>query len=1595
MRQLIELYLNGQRVDLNDNGGIYLNYKQKEVKNPTIVKNMFSKSLSIPGTDINNQIFNNIWELTRVQTTDIVPYFNQSKRVDFQLYLNGELIEQGYCKLDSIKRNGPEITYQLSLYGGLGDFFYSLSYDTNTGTKKTLASLDFGQDLSFTINKETVKTAWDNLSAGTYNPITFATCYNGVPDNIDASKVLVNTSGFNGTIRVNQDGVWTDRTGFPTSKDGYTTVGGYGFAEGDELTEWDVRDLRSYAQRPVLHIPALFEAICNPENNGGYEVELDSDFFNDDNPYYKEAYITLPLINELDLNKIESSSEIDAEITDVEGSTFFNTLMNVSVTGEGDTYNMDLSLSGNADTTATTLYTSVQISNYLRTYVWQGLGVQLQGFDTNGNQVAGSNVWWLTSEIDGQYAKFENVTNGFNNSTFRFYDRVDTSLGTFVKTGNTFAWNGGTLNFKMPTNVDIASFKFKIVAGAYSNVSTFAVHRGKIWTTTSCREEDLFSKYVYLTFTGDVSNAEAGTQSNTVSFSNVEVSQASLLTTDYTPADYLLSYCKLFNLYFDKDVFGKKVSILCQKNFYNGSVDLTDDIHNVFEIKPLSFDHKWYSFNYAAGNGQLIKNYKAKYGTDYGQQRVNTGYEFDADTEDLLTNICYKNAVDVLEADKHYVDVTENNVKLPVFMLDNVAYKLFNGAGDSTEIELGISRNGSYTPINPISTSTIRYDAFNKVQFNDINKPTDGANVLLFFNGMKNNLVDYWITDDVAYMFQLNEKATWLWTSTEYDAGHNHIAIKTNSLPQFSRYIADNKNIYASWDFGRVKELYIPEISYLDADTTIYERYWRAYINDLYDVDTRIVTAYIKFDEKPTKNSLKHFYYFENSYWVIDEIIDYNPTSYDLTKVKFVKVNDPDNYLSQNIIPPTPGSKPLTFEILTGGTIVWKHSRVFFGSPLQTTISYSINGGAWTDITSTSAGTLFNVNAGDKVMFKGNNTTYASSTNSIYNTFCGSTAYFKAYGNIMSLFYGDDYKSNTEFESGAGIYGLFMNTNVVDAGGLELPATDLSNTQLRCYGSMFQGCTSLTTAPELPATILGGNCYVYMFAGCTSLATAPELPATTLTYGCYGVMFGGCTSLATAPVLPATTLEGGCYSNMFSGCSSLNYIKCDATDISASYCTNNWVAGVAETGTFVAPTSMYSTWTIGNNGIPEGWALTGITLTASWTTDISYTGGTASKDNCTYTVTAHYINGSTANVTTSSTITGTKSVAASTNTSRHTAGTLTLTATYKGYQGTADVTIYQAAAPYNLSITAATPIDATSTTLSYTVVASEACRVKLVGSTLAQDLYNDHQAGTTNGSFTIPANTESYEQYFTLTTWLTAHTSVTAGTSVEQLGASGPTLTGITLDNVTWATDVPATGGTATYQNCTYTVTAHYSDNTTADITSQAIMSASTSLNVPSTTSTTRESVGTINVIAFYYDGPNPFSTTVVVTAYQAAYVEPSPEKYVTLHLVYTGNTSTSFPVITAVVANVAPQSWTPTYVGETYDMVFSAGQVTDSTIMVTAVDQVPPYLDTITGELQGGSLSDSQSGTGQVGITMQINFSFGQSTTLQFNCNITGTENN
>ena len=220
---------------------------------------------------------------------------------------------------------------------------------------------------------------------------------------------------------------------------------------------------------------------------------------------------------------------------------------------------------------------------------------------------------------------------------------------------------------------------------------------------------------------------------------------------------------------------------------------------------------------------------------------------------------------------------------------------------------------------------------------------------------------------------------------------------------------------------------------------------------------------------------------------------------------------------------------PLTFEITSDGYLKTQ--------ALRADLKYKKNGGEWINLYENDSMNLAVV-SGDTVQVVGFGNTVIAPRFGPGLTDCG----FNLKGNIMSLCYGDAFasaKKITEMpDYGFGQFGYVFREcfGLNDASKLILPVKMLGKW---CYISMFEGCTNLTSTPELPATTMTESCYQGMFMGCTSLTQAPVLPATTLADYCYGYMFQGCTSLTRAPELPAETLAIRCYYNMFDGCTNL------------------------------------------------------------------------------------------------------------------------------------------------------------------------------------------------------------------------------------------------------------------------------------------------------------------------------------------------------------------------------------------------------------------------------------------------------------------------
>ena len=242
---------------------------------------------------------------------------------------------------------------------------------------------------------------------------------------------------------------------------------------------------------------------------------------------------------------------------------------------------------------------------------------------------------------------------------------------------------------------------------------------------------------------------------------------------------------------------------------------------------------------------------------------------------------------------------------MPAYVMQDFDYDLYHYSTGSSDyevhnVDMGGVRTWNFEPLR----EDLYYDLFSKPQFRDAEgKAVKGENTLLFFDGMvdchnvNGRAIPYWITDDMRVMSELNDgKACWIYTESEYDADGNDVAIKRLRLPQFTRYIANSAGtITYSLDFGEPRQLYSQYLT-TNPTSTIYSKYWRNYIEDMYNADTRVVTARIKIEQRPNPEFLRDFWWFDNSFWRLNKITDWNVSSFEPTECEFVKVHFPENY---------------------------------------------------------------------------------------------------------------------------------------------------------------------------------------------------------------------------------------------------------------------------------------------------------------------------------------------------------------------------------------------------------------------------------------------------------------------------------------------------------------------------------------------------------------------------------------------------------------------------------------------------------------------------------------------------------------------------
>lgn len=864
-----QLFIENKEVELTDDVQFLLNKQFEDITNPTVIINDWSKTISIPFTESNNRLFGYIYRTDRIISSNGTEdsyklmniYFDPTKKLDFKLVYNSFDMMAGYAKMNDITQTAGKGTYNITLFGQLGKVFQEMqkitfdkSYDASNYV------IDGAKYVSEYINKDLVASSWQSNgqehselypkyiipgpgAAPVIHPNYNVTDIIGfAPNNSFSEGFEHNTFQMSSTTSEQFAQYLNDHNFEASTGINADTVIPNG------LLPREIGEYRSYLQLPFIYWNKLFKVFQNKaEDITGYQFDLDSSWFNTSNPYWNNlVYMLKPLnlkqeenatnyynfaawtigwgndiseytteqIQDLYLQKVqETIPVVDSSNLYIDLSNNYDVVFNTSYTIDFDVNNWNnLKINPNNG-----LVFSIAVvdedSNVLEEFKYLMVDNDYTGSQSGYKQVIsvgreGSGGWtvypmFTTSMNKGKYNRDKvrlKLKAVWLNSNAPF---LDANNNPFIPTPTTTYWRVGLHIYSLPQNNPIPC------------VVTKNYHRS----------------YGYFNLND-------------------------LWNNDYNIFDEILKYCKIYRICVAVDEINKKITFRpFNKYFENYSIaDWTNfvDKSKDFSIKPITFENKYVMFNYKDSETKLGKEYKEKFGVNYGEYRLITDYNFNDDTTELF-----------------------NDIKQAFVNTDNCLS--FLNLGNHKII---------YSLPNEITV-------YNK---DKDNKQVDVFGSFFFHNGLANwsnetalNLIyPVKVSDDSNYM-QYNNTYFYTFLQTDYNT--------LTTYPKLDVVYGDNMCL-----FNIPKENYTYLSNYYDKKS-IYYNFWKSYINERYNIQNKLITCYVTFTpEMWNEFDYNQFVIVDNQLCFVNKIYDYDITNNESTKVDLITIQDVSGYTSNNYV---------------------------------------------------------------------------------------------------------------------------------------------------------------------------------------------------------------------------------------------------------------------------------------------------------------------------------------------------------------------------------------------------------------------------------------------------------------------------------------------------------------------------------------------------------------------------------------------------------------------------------------------------------------------------------------------------------------------
>lgn len=886
----LRIFIEGQELDSIESVSVPITKQFEELSDPTVICNDYSKTVTVPLSKNNNNIFGHCYNPDRLiatTTDETIPsvgiYFDPYKKLDCRLQWGDDVFFTGYAKMLKVTNKGYEVT----INGELGKIFQELQkitfdkakYEDKDDINKYY--IDGSKYVNTTINKELVYKCW-NSEQDDYT----------LRETSDSNYDITDIIGFipNNSYSNDFDYKTVERTTYVQSQANYeaktfTDILGEKAFDGksktfDEATGFtadsvvgdgfypiQVTEFRSYEQIPYIYWNKFWQIFQKKaEDLTGYKWDYSDSWFGSNNKNFCGLGITLlqrdeqsfsddskvdngyqVYINntEYALSYAQTSQTIDLDIEEVTTidpsgyNTRFSILPNFN-------FICDVQRAAQAPT-GHLGFTWHQISGYTDIYLFGGLIAHYYLTDTNGTTNFLNVGFCSNTGKDG--------SSIYQNAYYWFKERYN-DLDAYYAIGSQSVTDTGNVsivfNVKADSNVygnittkgSAAKLSIELEWVLYTNSSTFTIigsYTPLMYTesTSSTYQTSYYTNGYYMTITPNYY------KTNFRSFD--EFTLNNICTLDFTN---ILDYCKRYRINIYVDEANKK--LVFSKNMFNdySIVDMTSKIDksSTFDIEPIIFEKKYIKFGYAESDTLLGNQYKKLYNYSYGTKKITTNYNFSNEESTFF------------EKSKETILYSPN-------------YLYWGYIYQDTPVLIFWVYNNNFIECRDSSGKT---------------KSISGA----YFYPVKKKIDTYYtynITDDTPNMRTLNK----YYYNFSF-AGNTGKATQYMTSPELVLQVAGvNPYQYFTCLFEKPVKNYVAQQGYYDNASGIYSSFWESYINERYNVQNKKVTTYVRITPQDFINfKFNQFWKIGNQIYIVNKIYDYDITSDEPTKVDLITVQD-------------------------------------------------------------------------------------------------------------------------------------------------------------------------------------------------------------------------------------------------------------------------------------------------------------------------------------------------------------------------------------------------------------------------------------------------------------------------------------------------------------------------------------------------------------------------------------------------------------------------------------------------------------------------------------------------------------------------------